>query len=31
MLGGTAAPAEAERYAKRLLAEARRAATGSEP
>lgn len=31
MLGGTAAPAEAERYAKRLLAEARRAAAGSEP
>jgi DNA repair protein RecN (Recombination protein N) len=31
MLGGTAAPAEAERYAKRLLAEARRALTGSEP
>ena len=31
MLGGTAAPAEAERYAKRLLAEARRVATGSEP
>jgi len=31
MLGGTAAPAEAERYAKRLLAEARRGATGSEP
>ncbi len=29
MLGGTAAPAEAERYAKRLLAEARRAS--SEP
>ena len=31
MLGGTAAPAEAERYAKRLLAEARRVASGSEP
>jgi DNA repair protein RecN (Recombination protein N) len=31
MLGGTAAPAEAERYAKRLLAEARRAAAGAEP
>lgn len=31
MLGGTAAPAEAERYAKRLLAEARRTAPGSEP
>jgi DNA repair protein RecN (Recombination protein N) len=31
MLGGTAAPAEAERYAKRLLAEARRATAGSEP
>ncbi|HSQ00126.1 MAG TPA: DNA repair protein RecN [Candidatus Dormibacteraeota bacterium] len=31
MLGGTAAPAEAERYAKRLLAEARRTGAGSEP
>ena len=31
MLGGTAAPAEAERYAKRLLAEARRAAADAEP
>lgn len=31
MLGGTAAPAEAERYAKRLLAEARRGTAGSEP
>lgn len=31
MLGGTAAPAEAERYAKRLLAEAHRATAGSEP
>lgn len=31
MLGGSAAPAEAERYAKRLLAEARRVGAGSEP
>jgi DNA repair protein RecN (Recombination protein N) len=31
MLGGTAAPAEAERYAKRLLAAARRGASVSEP
>jgi DNA repair protein RecN (Recombination protein N) len=31
MLGGTAAPAEAERYAKRLLAEARRAGPSLEP
>ncbi|MFN8640776.1 MAG: DNA repair protein RecN [Candidatus Binatia bacterium] len=31
MLGGTAAPAEAERYARRLLAEARRPVPRSEP
>lgn len=31
MLGGTAAPAEAERYAKRLLAEARRGGSDAEP
>ncbi len=31
MLGGSAAPAEAERYAKRLLAEARAAAPIAEP